>query len=129
MNRKRYKSCGNLTKIFYFITLSRNLFWVTGWSIIDRNILIMINDSSACLHYSFNDMNCVCLQLFVCYELNLNVASLKNRYFAVCKTSSLPWTFRLSKVETTYTWFKTIIWYNYIPDLRLSYDIIINQYY
>ena len=26
----RYKSCGNLTKIFYFTTMFKNLFWVTG---------------------------------------------------------------------------------------------------
>ena len=40
----------------------------------------MINKPSVCLHHSLsNDIYClsVCFQIFVCYELNLNVAWLK----------------------------------------------------
>ena len=33
----------NFNKIFHFILISKNLFWATGWSTIDRN---MINDLS-----------------------------------------------------------------------------------
>ena len=85
-------------KLFFFFLyfiISKNLFWVTGWSVTGRNILIRINKQSVCLGYSLSNEMSFCLFTIIRLLWIESKGCVKkprspiNSYFAVSKTSCL----------------------------------------
>ena len=71
----------------------KNLFWVTGWSVTGRNMLIRIIKMYVCLHHSLSNVFLFVCVLWIESKGCVTKKKLKNVinfYFSVSKTSVYP---------------------------------------